>query len=346
MIMRFCWPLICSLLLATMPTVGALGQASGTRLRRPDPSQGVQFVVRNPVGSVRIIAWERSSFEAFAVTSSSSERILGDVEEDGESRTITIAPGNDPKGGGGASLVVRLPRDSNLAPITGDRFPVTVEGLNKPIEIVTGAGAITVRGMNGSVSAVTTTGSITGTNLKGDISGVTQSGDIRLEGAQGRATATTFRGDILMRNIGNNVRVDTFYGKVDVSCAAGRVEVGGGEPVVSLAGLGGDVYVSTTGGKTFLRGSPVRDKTYRLKTLTGSVSVTVPARAAFQASLSSYTGSIHSAFQLASDPATKRGRKLVGTIREGTAQIELDSFSGSVHLLRSDTVVPEACRYN
>ncbi len=179
----------------------------------------------------------------------------------------------------------------------GVNTTMTVDGVRAGIQAETVNGDIAVKGGEGLVSLNTVAGSVT------------------LEGAKGRIDVESVNADVTVRNSEGEVRAET---------------VNGG---ITLAGVRAEsVDAGTVNGDVFYDG-PIRPGgRYRLVTHNGDVTITVSAGTDARVSVSTFQGDFESDF-----PVTlreRRGKRFDFTLGNGGAAIDLESFQGTIRLVR------------
>ena len=122
-----------------------------------------------------------------------------------------------------------------------------------------------------------------------------------------------------------------------VEAATGRLRVAvvmggmGPEREVSLASGTEVVKASLMSGGIRYEGDILSDGNYSFKCHSGTVTLTIPADSAFDLDAKTFSGSISSDFEI-----TMRGRiskkRIQGSVNGGGAEVEIDTFSGSVRL--------------
>jgi len=144
--------------------------------------------------------------------------------------------------------------------------------------------------------------------------------------------------------------------------AKGRVEVRAVNEGVRLADISADLSAESTNGSILLDridsanvdlytvngnisyDGPIKDKgLYRLTTHNGLIAMPVPERANAIVTLRTYNGGIRSTFQLPGDTGERRKRQTL-TLGNGSAHVELESFSGTISLRRPGEPRPETER--
>jgi hypothetical protein len=233
---------------------------------------------------------------------------------------------------GDIDLEVKVPRAVEIDAIRVIRSEVEVTGVETTVTV------------NGDRSAV---------KLKqvGAAEVRTRGGRVEVESVRGLVDVITSSGAIDVRQAGGDVRALSLSGDVSIRCARGRVDVSNTNGAVTLGGIGGDVEANTTNSEVRFAGAIREDGRYHLKSMSGSVEMSVAEDApGFTALLSSYRGAVKSDFALqfkepaSHDPRAGSGNRLVGRYGNGQAQITLDSFDGGVRLVKLTPGDPRDCK--
>lgn len=191
------------------------------------------------------------------------------------------------------------------------------------------------------VSAKSMSGSITITGIKGEVSASSMSGNVGIFDASRVASATSMSGDV---EIGD-LRAET---GVELSSTSGNVTIRQSRmPRLELNSISGNVVVDnvqvdraraqTVSGNVHFTAPLARGGRYNLSSLSGNVRVAVLGGGGFEVDANSTSGSVHSDFALnertAGTPVPSRGgrtRRLRGTYGDGSALLDITTFSGSV----------------
>jgi hypothetical protein len=166
----------------------------------------------------------------------------------------------------------------------------------------------------------------------------TSTGNIEVESVAGRVDVVTTSGAIRVNQVLGDVRALSVSGRIEIQCVRGKVDASNTDAPIILNGVAGDVTASATYSNLLVRGPLRSGGTYSLKSLSGSVQLELPpSTKGFTALLSSYTGAVESAFALkrveGAAPGTS-SKRLIGRYGDGQAQITLDSFDGTVRLVK------------
>ena len=185
----------------------------------------------------------------------------------------------------------------------------------------------------------TISGDVSVTDIKGDLSLETISGAIRIGNAGRVSKAKTVSGDVEI--------VDTTVdGAMDASTISGTLLVRNVKaPQLDLGSISGDVTIDrvqsqrvdaqSISGTITLNGPLVRGGRYDLGSHSGQVQINLAGDVGFEIEASSFSGSVRSDLPLkltGVSQANNRGRQraLRGTYGDGSAFLDLTTFSGSV----------------
>ncbi|MGH9943822.1 MAG: DUF4097 family beta strand repeat-containing protein, partial [Pyrinomonadaceae bacterium] len=267
--------------------------------------RNVKVTVDNrTTGRISVTGWDRDTIEARAMSEQGVEYVRAsvgtdssglnvflkaDYAEESESaarREETLLPDLESLAslkalitgrqgeGREVHLEVKVPRDAEIGLIKVYRSEVEVTGVGTHI-VVSGKQSLIKLSRVGAVEIRTA------------------SGPVELEEVGGLIDVVTTSGPVRVKNAGGDVRLLSISGDVEVRCARGRVNVGNANGRVDLLGVGGDVDVTTAGGEIRFAGAIHKDGTYRLKSMSGPVEMSVgPEPAGFTAVLSSYRGAV------------------------------------------------------
>lgn len=178
-------------------------------------------------------------------------------------------------------------------------------------------------------------------------------GEIRVTGVHGNVEAQTMNGTVSVEGPARSVRAKSMNGGVVVSGARGTADLYAASGGVSLADFEGDATVKALSGSVTLRRvradrisastlsgdvrftGPIRDRgSYDLSTHSGSVRMTVPegTNAAFD--LTVQNGDIDANFPLPGVETSGDRRTFRFALGDGSARVELSTYSGSIVLRR------------
>jgi DUF4097 and DUF4098 domain-containing protein YvlB len=289
-------------------TRGIAREYSSVNKQERRVERGSQIVVRNEFGDIRIAGSNRTTVEAVATDLNSLQAVSVSMAEasSANKKVFTVSPvesGRGDKQKINILLEVKVPRDVELAPIYLRR------------------GNISINNLEGSVSLRTDEGNIS----------------VQTVGASGGGfvEATTGSGNVDLSNINGDVRIVAISSGITVQCVKGDVAARVSSGQVAVSNIDGDVELNVSSGSASFTGPIHPERRYRLKTLSGNVSMDIPDSVGFTAVLSAYSGQLETDFQFPNASPTlprRSNQRIIGKYGDGTGRIELDSFSGHVSL--------------
>jgi len=250
--------------------------------------------IENAVGSIRVIGWNRPEI---AVTGS-----LG-----------AGAEGLDFSGG---------PKRA--------RIEVEVEGnphsVSSDLEIHLPAGSrIEINSFSASVSV---------TDVTGTVSAETMSGSISVSGAAREVSAHTVQGAIDVTGPIPSVEAEGVNGPITVKGATGTVSASTVDGRLSLTGTSfARAEIQGVSAPILFEGSLAKDADLSVQTVSGSVSLTLPASLSAEVSISTFSGAVQNDFGDTTPSRSRHGRRSDEfTIGAGDARISIETLSGTIAL--------------
>jgi DUF4097 and DUF4098 domain-containing protein YvlB len=290
-----------------------------------------KIVIRNDFGDISITGWERNTVEAAATNVTRAEAVPVSITEDSaDAKKIIVAlnPQSGRNANGKIILQVKVPRNAELEPFS------------------VGINSISLNNIKGTFNVETKSGDITAENIEGELTVKTGNGNVKINGVSRLVDITTGNGNIDVQNVKHDVRVAAINGKIKIQCVEGAVEIRDTSSQTMLLNIGGDIDATTSNGKVNFIGAVRSDNRYRLKTLSGVVSMLIPADVGFTATMSSYSGQIEKDFNfdyVFTFRSGKTNQRFVGKYGDGKVRIELDSFDGRVRLGKISAEAIQKC---
>jgi len=176
---------------------------------------------------------------------------------------------------------------------------VDAQAVGGALEIDNTSGNVTVTNAGGGVDVRTTSGTLVASDLVGDADLKTVSGRIKAERVKGSVAAETTSGSIELLEVSEarTVRAKVLSGNI---------------------GYSGDIIA---GGK------------YSFEALSGTITVNLPASAAFDLDAETFSGGVQTDFPVTLSGVVSR-KELRGTVGGGGATLRVKSFSGSVKIIK------------
>lgn len=193
------------------------------------------------------------------------------------------------------------------------------------------------------ITANSLSGDISVKDIKGELSLETISGDISIANAGHVSQASTASGhvEILDTTIDGALDANTISGTMRLrNVKANRVDVGSVSGNVVLHNVqSARVDAESLSGHIELAGPLVRGGRYDLGSHSGEIRIAIAGDVGFELEASSFSGTIRSDFDLKGGEAERasRGghrRSLSGTYGDGSAFLDVSTFSGSVVITR------------
>lgn len=180
---------------------------------------------------------------------------------------------------------------------------------------------------------------------------------VSIEGVASEVSAETVRGDIVIKGGTGFVTARSIEGEVIVEGSRGRVSVSSVNEGVRITGASGDIAAETTNGDISLtgiesqsveattvngdivyEGSIAANGRYRFATHNGDITLGVPDAANATFTVRTYNGDFENSFGLKPSGEVRRGRPSTYVMGSGAAEVELESFSGSLEIRRAGTL--------
>ncbi|HSJ24739.1 MAG TPA: DUF4097 family beta strand repeat-containing protein [Longimicrobiales bacterium] len=246
-------------------------------------------------GSAVIRTWDRDAMRVVANYSRTAQLVVR--QRNGGVSVTSERPGSFM---GPVGLSVRyeitVPRSYSVS-VDGMTTDVTVDGVQGTVAVENVEGAIRVTGVTGNVDVTSVSGTIAVENVRGNV---------RVEAINQTLTLSGIRGDVSVETINGGIRMQRMESRsVQASTVSGAVEYSG---------------TIADGGR------------YYLGTHNGRITMAVPEQANATMAISTRNGQVDSAFPVRVG-STRNGRVTL-TLGSGSANVELESFNGTVRLVR------------
>jgi len=169
---------------------------------------------------------------------------------------------------------------------------------------------------------------------RGNVDVQTGSGDVRLTNLAGEVRLQTGSGDVRAREISGTVRGGTGSGDIEVEeSGPGDIELHTGSGGINARGIQGGFRGETGSGDVTAEGT--QTGTWEIRTGSGNVHVRLPANAAFDADISTSSGSIevNSPIEMTVQGRVQETRRSIhGKVRGGGPTLSVRTGSGDIHI--------------
>lgn len=309
-------------------------------------AHGGKVAISNRSGKVVVSGWDRDVVQASATGDNGPVPVETQTSGD-PSRPRLLLMVSSRRYGRDAKLDVKVPRYADVETLEGYRGDIEVADVEGSTSINAGNGDVRIMRV-GSLKVSRRSGDISVREVKGDLTARSFSGDVVAENVTGQVDVAATNGNLRVLNAGGDVRANSATGDIDIRCAKGRAEVSSASGSITLTGIGGDVDASTASADVIFRGPIRAGGSYRLKSLSGEVSMTIqPDVQGFTAMLTTYSGEINTDFPLKVESPVQGGpinRRVTGAFGNGQAKLALDSFSGTVKIAKGNSADLKQCK--
>jgi DUF4097 and DUF4098 domain-containing protein YvlB len=184
---------------------------------------------------------------------------------------------------------------------------------------------LSLHGVNATISVDGTSGRVEAHNVKGGI-------DVR--GGGEIVDLNSVEGPVTLRGARGRISIHSVNSSATVRDAVGSIEAGSVNSAVRLLGIDSrNVEATSVNGSVEYDGAIHRDGVYKLGSHNGGVTITIPPGTGADVRVSTFTGSFSAGFPVTFSEA-RRGKTFSFVLGSGGAQIELQSFNGSIRLRR------------
>ena len=266
-----------------------------------------RIAVENVRGSVTITGWDKSQVELRGSLGAGSKlEVSGDsahlglkVDSHDESWFGKHGPNDD------SDLTLHVPRNAALE--------VQVVSADANVTDV-GGKSIEVHGVSGTLGVRSAAAEVDVESVSGDVSFAAPQPN-----PNGRAHLQTVSGSINAKNLGGRVKLETVSGDIGLEDA----------PVQELE-------TGTVSGDARLHVTPTGHARLHLESMSGDVRLYVPENLSAHVDASTFSGDIHSDFGKVQTKDRGPGSSLEAKVGNGDAEIDMQSFSGSLELRKSN----------
>ena len=282
---------------AVLLCLAAGAQAREAINERRELADDASLTIINVAGEIVVEAWDRSEVE---ITGELGDKSTLEITETDRGLRVEVETENGNWGFGSRTdtdLKVRAPAGARLS----------VRGVSADLRISGARGD--------SLEANTVSGDITveAEVKRMDLESV--SGDIRFEGSATATTAEAVSGDI---------ELDGLSGELEASLVSGDLELDGGE--FSRG------HFETVSGSVELRMALASAGRLTVESMSGDVSVSLPADQQGEFKAQTFSGDLRSQFGEPDRARQGPGSRLQFMAGEGSASVNLESFSGDIDI--------------
>jgi len=169
---------------------------------------------------------------------------------------------------------------------------------------------------------------------RGNAEATTGSGDVRLTNLQGELRLQTGSGDVRAREVSGSVRGATGSGDIEIEeSGPGDIDLHTGSGNITARGVQGSFHGETGSGEITAEGK--QSGTWDARTGSGNVRLRLPSNAAFDADISTSSGSIDVGAPIEMTVQGRIGdahKSIHGKVRGGGPLLRVHTGSGDIHI--------------
>jgi DUF4097 and DUF4098 domain-containing protein YvlB len=262
------------------------------------PATGI-VEISNVSGSVEVRGTDKAEVYVRGTLEAEVER-LDVLAEPGRTRVLVVLPRKRSIRNGSAFLEVYVPRGA-------------------PLKISTTSADIEADGLHGALEIGTVSGEVRAEFASTDLEVKSVSGDIDLRGG-GKV------GTITVNTVSGNLTLEDAAGSLEAVTVSGDLELTLGEA--------SHVRVRTTSGDATVHAKLKRDAKVSLETVSGDLSLVLPAAGGFTTDIESFSGDIGGCMKSNVQRASQYGpgTRLETKVGEGSARVRAKSLSGDIDI--------------
>lgn len=264
--------------------------------------------LKNIAGNIEIKTWNRNEvkIDALKVSKASS---LSKAEENAQKVKIEVN-----KSGDLLEIETDYPKHSSNSLNVSVDYNLMIPS-RVSIDLNSVSGDVFMEKIGGEVEAEVVSGNIELMGAEKDVDCQTVSGDLRVQDVKGYVFVFTVSGDL---------RLDRIRGSIEAETVSGDVEMREVSDAEKIKG-------KTLSGKIVYEGSLRKDGRYDFNSHNGDIHLNMPASSSFELEAKTFSGEIESDFEIALSGKVS-SKKIRGTVNEGGAELNLDTFSGDLFL--------------
>jgi DUF4097 and DUF4098 domain-containing protein YvlB len=256
--------------------------------------RGARLTVDNFAGDVVVRAWDKDSVRVTARHQPRTRIRIRQVPGG-----IAVSASSERGPAGSVDYEISVPAWMPIK-VSGTYAFVTIEGVEAEVSAESVRGDITVKGGSGFVTAKSVEGTVV------------------VEGAKGKVTASAVNEGVRLTDVSGDINVDSINGSVRMDRVTAR-----------------SVDASTVNGTIAYQGTISDGGHYSLATHNGDLLLDIPEKSNATVAVRTFDGSYRSAIAALQPPdrsEMRRGRRVTMTMGNGSADVALETFGGSIRI--------------
>jgi len=291
--------------------VAALADTAIDEVRNAGPKDNVE--ISNVKGRIEVEGWDKNEVRVTGTLGKNVERL--EFERDGDDTEIRVVKSGNGWRMGESNLVIRLPFGNEVRIECGSGS-IEVNGIKADLDLESISGSVRAVNCEGDIEAQSTSGSVKVLSSKGDVKAESVSGSVEVEGDFGEVEAKSVSGSVRVKTVRDEVRARSISGSVEVVALSPR-----------------DVECESNSGSVTYNGGLAPNAKLQASSHSGSVKLHLPADVSARVRAETFSGSINNQINNieAERPQRGPGASMNGKFGDGSADINANSFSGSVN---------------
>jgi DUF4097 and DUF4098 domain-containing protein YvlB len=290
------------MLLSSVLTALLLAQTAMSRTTPPQTDEtiavqrGARLNVNNFAGEVVIRSWDKDSVH---VVARHQTRTKVSIRPTSAGLSITASGTAGPQGS--VDYEIAAPAWMPIR-VEGTFNFVTVEGAQSEVFATTVRGDVTIKGGSGAITAKSV------------------EGEVRIEGARGKMTLSSVNEKVVVTGASGDITAESINGEITMTGIDAK-----------------NVDASTVNGDIVYEGRLADGGHYSFGTHNGNVSLGVPDNVNATFAIRTYQGSFSTDLPLEgiSRADVRRGKRVTTTLGNGSADVSLETFGGSIRLRKA-----------
>lgn len=196
------------------------------------------------------------------------------------------------------------------------------------------SGVQTIRQIRGPVKVQSASGSIRIDHIDRDVQVNSASGSVDVANVGDDVHANSLSGNVSVADTKGDVRVGAMTGTIEVKKPGGRVDAETASGAVDVQNAANDVKAKSASGRVNVQGNPSATSYWELKTVSGTVFLSVPSNANFHLTAEASSGEIRADIPIVIEEQNKHS--LRAHIGNGGGRVEVHTTSGEIHVSGSN----------
>ncbi len=266
-----------------------------------------KVIINNVSGSIQVKSWAQDQVQIDAV------KVCGLSSEEKAKENLAL-------------VKIEVTKNGNIVQIE-TKYPEKVKNINVSVNYVLtipATASIKVRNVSGTIEASDIGGMFEGNNTSGKVILARIGGGVDCKVVSGGLQVSDVKGDVDLTTVSGNITASRIKGSIDAETTSGPISL---TEIVEPK----TVRAKVLSGKIIYDGQIAAGGKYSFESLSGSVSLTIPAASGFDLEAETFSGSISTDFAVTMQGKIDR-KEIRGVVNNGGAALRIKAFSGSIDI--------------